>query len=108
MKTDFAFYSGLYGGTLIPEKDFARYASFAASYIRSMTIAAIPDDPDYKMAICHVAEIFYRSDSRGNISSENNDGYSVVYDKASDPYRVAGEVAAVYLSGKGVLYRGIG
>ncbi len=108
MFADFSFYKNLYGGTLIPEPVFMRYSAFASNFVSGMISTSFEIDTDIKMAVCHVAEIFFRHDSRSGIASENNDGYSISYDKASQPSKLAAEVVAVYLGGKGLMYRGIG
>ncbi len=108
MFTDFSFYQNFYGGSLIPENQFVRYCEFASRFISNMTSSRFEIDSDVKMAVCHVAEIFYRDNMRMGISSENNDGYSISYDKSVSAESLAAEIASVYLGSKGILYCGIG
>ena len=108
MLTDFSFYRNFYGGTLIPENEFVRYCEFASRFISNMITSRFEISSDIKMAVCHVAEIFYRDNVRMGISSENNDGYSVSYDKSVSAEKLATEIASVYLGSSGLLYCGIG
>ncbi len=108
MYVDYTFYTDIYGGSLIGKERFPLFSDMALKFIGSMVLSPFTLDTDVKMAVCHLADIFFRDSKRRGISSENNDGYSVNYDKNSSPYKMAAEIASVYLKGKGLLYCGIG
>ena len=108
MLANYSFYKNIYGGSLISEKEFIRYGSFASAFVKNMICCGSRSDTDISLAVCHVAEIFFRHDTRLGVASENNDGYSISYDKNTSAEKLATEVAKVYLAGKGLLYCGIG
>ncbi len=108
LPVDYDFYRDAFGGDEIEQKQFNRYAHMAVHFIKSITVNSpdLSDDYDYKTAVCHVAEILMKSDKSSGISREDNDGYSVSYEK--NEYRqLAAEIVSVYLADKGVLYCGM-
>lgn len=59
-----------------------------------------------KNAVCAVCEVLYVQDSRDGISSETNDGYSIVYKSNAQAQRQKlYEAAALHLAPE-LLYRG--
>ncbi len=108
LPVDYDFYRDAFGGDEIEQKQFNRYVRMAVHFIKSITVNSpdLSDDYDYKTAVCHVAEILMKSDKNSGISREDNDGYSVSYEK--NEYRqLAAEIVSVYLADKGVLYCGM-
>ena len=93
MLADYSFYKNIYGGALIPEREFIRYGSFASAFVKNMICGSFEKDTDISLAVCHVAEIFFRHDTRLGIVSENNDGYSISYDKSVSAEKLAAEIA---------------
>lgn len=125
---DFAYYTGTYYGTSIPEEKFPYYARQASMQINALTFgrtAAVAASllPDaVKDATCRAAELYAEYEARkssaaeatrnGLVKSETNDGYSVSYadydasaDKASTEETIEEELV-VYLAHTGLMYRG--
>ncbi len=94
---------------VIPERLFLAYLTKAVCFLESATMGRIDSVPEErgKRCACELAELFYKHFLRQGITREDNDGYSVTYDGASAE-KEAGRIAALYLSGTGLLYRGIG
>lgn len=108
---DFTFYQETYQGTM-NEADFNRLAPRASAYLDAITYgkldAAWQTEERVKCACCAIAEEYAVTEQGGEITSTNNDGYA-------ESYAVSGrtaeqryyQVAALYLGGTGLLYRGI-
>ncbi len=124
---DYNFYTQFFYGDVIPKGDFKGAATKAGWYIRQITFGRVSDDfemayPEYaehiRMAACAVAEVFYQEGQRTKrhdgreISSEENDGYSVTYADESGGGDLAGkkafQKASQYLAHTGLLSRRIG
>lgn len=97
-----------YAGAKIP-KDVAQvYMDRAFLYLKRITlnrIEPLSDERDIMIAVSAVAEVFYAHTERGNITSENNDGFSVSY-RDTDMHTEAYKTALQYLP-PGMLYRGM-
>lgn len=115
MYADFAYYSENYFGKLIPQAEFNRSALLASAYLDQLTLGRITEVTDtVKNACCACAEIFYSdysaSETSGNIESEKIGDYSITY-KSSESSDVRSakliSTAKMFLSGTGLLYRGI-
>ena len=125
---DFAYYTGTYYGTSIPEEKFPYYARQASMLINALTFgrtAAVAASllPDaVKDATCRAAELYAEYEARksnaaaatrnGLVKSETNDGYSVSYadydasaEKAEAEDAIGRELA-IYLASTGLMYRG--
>lgn len=111
MYTDLEFYLLKYlTGTppVIDNQSFAFYERKAAILLNRFTFSRITDiTDDIKLCVCEMAEYLYLNKDNEGIVSENNDGYSVTYDKDSSQYDRLYKIAEKYLSGTGLLYRGI-
>lgn len=109
MTVDFIFYSESRGGNCkIPAELFPLWERYAERYLSHITggkSCKNADDERVKMCICEIAEHLYNQSMREGIASENNDGYSVSYEKG-DIKRQITEIASVWLSGTDILYRG--
>ncbi len=95
---------------VIPERLFSAFLTKAECFLEDATmgrLTRVADTEKAKHCACEIAERFYKSALRQGISHENNDGYSVSYSGASAE-KDAGRIAQAYLSGTGLLYRGIG
>ena len=107
---DYAFYTGEFYGTKIPEASFPYWANKA-----SLPSAAFD-------ACCAIAEIMYDCDQReaallaatgnGTVKSESNDGYSISYadisrsDIKADADKDIRCQVVEYLGHTGLLFRG--
>lgn len=92
----------------IPYDKVTRYRDLALLYLKRITqnrITGHEDDEDIIICIRTVAEALYDNLERGNILSENNDGYSVTF-RDSDTYSVAYKTARELLPPE-MLYRGM-
>lgn len=89
MYVDYAYYKGIFCGKMT-ENEFIEHEMSAEAYIRSITYINgdifAGDSEDVKKAVCAVADIYQKESQkqehnhgRGQIKSENNDGYSVSY-----------------------------
>ena len=93
---DYAFYSGTYSGSLIPEDQFGFYAARASEYIDQQTYNRISSEVPEELAsrvsacCCELAENIYRfsavsssggtsSGAGADISSEKVGQYSITY-----------------------------
>ncbi len=105
---DNTFYTEEYGGAM-SAADFKHYGAAAAAFVWQITSGRLLPEEAGRRAICAVADVMQRADSRAGISSETNDGYAVSYADASSAevnaecYRAA----ALYLGGGGLFYRGV-
>ncbi len=87
MYADYVFYTDTYLGTMIPdEKAFKRTARDAEQKLDLYTLERIDQADDrIRLAVCKMSDVLYRSEQRKKqhdgreVSSENNDGYSVSY-----------------------------
>lgn len=114
---DYGFYTDFYKGTLT-EDEFHQMESRADAYLDYLTGNRLKQNPEaitkeVKMAVCAVLEELNRQEyigKEGRISSFTNDGYtehlSYGNDNRSNPRRLK-ETAMMYLSGTGLLYRGV-
>lgn len=109
LPVNYDFYKNTFGGEEIEQKQFNRYIRMAVHFIKSLTINSpdLSDDYDYKTAVCHTAELLMKYDQTVGISREDNDGYSISYEK-NEYMKIAAEIVSVYLADKGVLYCGMG
>lgn len=112
--TDFDFYQNNYNGTLInTEKSFISLELKASAYIDMITSGkidfSISDDTQkekIQSAVCAVCDIL-AGFPEDNIISENNDGYSVTYNKDFSARKsLLYNAARTYLP-LSLLYRGI-
>ncbi len=118
---DYEFYTEVFYGNAIKEKDFKRLEARAEEQLDVMTFNRIKTmDEKYmsedlalniRKAVCAMAEVIGEGESIGlGISSESNDGYSVSFQatakhEASNWMR---DCACRYLAESGLLYRGGG
>ena len=103
MYVDFAYYSGIYGGSSLTEKTFPGAVREAESYIRYLTclngdIFIDTAQADVvKNAVCAAAEAYHAAEmdqkQGGNLKSESKDGLSTTFVVA----RKDGETADQYV-----------
>lgn len=113
---DFTFYTTEFLLGRIPniaEVDFPFFSRNASLQMDAFTLgntknATVVTD-EMKMCCCEIAEHLFFEEKSGrdlNIKSENNDGYSVVFDTERTTKVVVEEITRKHLSGTGLLYKG--
>lgn len=114
MKVEYEYYTEIYGGTQILEKDWLRISQKAEQRLNSYTFGRLPDEWEgeswcdrAKCAVCEMTEILYADEKRSGKSSENTDGYSVSYDTEKSLGSTLYDVVRVYLGDTGLLYAGV-
>ena len=103
-----AFYGRTYGkDAKIPPESFNLWEKRAVAALNRITDKDISEnlDENAKMCICEVAEFLYENSKSDGILSENNDGYSVHFDKEGKNGRIY-DIAERWLLKSGLLYRG--
>lgn len=123
---DYEWYTAGYGGSLLTESNFPRYARWASALIDAMTYGNITSD-DYvtdvvKDATCAAAEQAYQywqanvnvdAGTGGTAKSESNDGYSITYGEVASTSSLealkteCAGLIKIYLSNTGLLFRGV-
>ncbi len=110
MTADLIFYKESFGGNCkIPAAKYPLWEKRAGIILEKITggkSIAHKDDERVKMCICEIAECIYEESKRRGIVSENNDGYSVRYENRDTKAKV-NNIAALWLSGTNLLYRGV-
>lgn len=115
---DYSFYQNVFKGKLINSEDaFDRTAIEASLFLNESTLGRINEPvviDEVKMAVCAVAEIIHKEYVQNNedqIASESVGPHSVSYVKkiktAEEYTKEKQKVVRLYLSGTGLLYRGI-
>ena len=109
---DYRFYAEEYLGNKIPGKSFPQYEKRAQAYLKMVAPLAArrPDRYEVKMAVCAVADVLYTDEQSGSeygITSATNDGISVTYAAAKSTLQRSYDALALYLTGTGLLYRGV-
>lgn len=116
---DYAFYKSVYCGDM-KEEEFDKYIVKASAYVRRITFGradACTGSDEIKFSACAVCDVYAEDGKRRaghegrNISSENNDGYSVSFAQEQREgetseellYRKAYKAAEIFLAGKGLL-----
>lgn len=102
------FYGRTYSGNAkIPLESFYLWEKRAAMELNRITKEDVLVSPseNAKMCICEVAEFLYENAKSDGILSENNDGYSVRFDKGERDTKIC-DIADRWLSKSGLLYRG--
>lgn len=102
------FYGRTYGkDAKIPLESFRLWEKRAAMELNRIISGDILQSPDEnaKMCLCEVAEFLYENAKSDGIISENNDGYSVRFEKGEKDGKIY-EIARKWLFGSGLLYRG--
>lgn len=122
---DYEFYIVKYNGKAIAEENFAVASLHASQFIRYVTMKRSDDyqGDELKYATCAAAEAYNSAfrlsaddPSRGDIKSENTDGYSVSYVAQSNDgethealfKRKAYDAVKYWLAGTGLLDRRCG
>lgn len=107
----YSFYVASFHGTLT-EKEFDRCGVYARAFLDEMTSGRVNDTlPEETLlkaryAFCALCD-GYAAEADSNIASESNDGISVTYHaRNGTAEQRLRNVAAPFLSGTGLLYRG--
>lgn len=102
------FYGRTYGkDAKIPPESFylwEKRAVAALNRIINEDISKYSGD-NVRMCICETAEFLYENSKSEGILSENNDGYSVRFEKGKKDSGIY-DIAKKWLSGSGLLFRG--
>jgi len=109
MLTDLVFYIENYGGERkIPASLFPLWEKRAAAELLRITGGKIKGRKTecVRFCVCEVAEFLYENKKTSNISSENNDGYSVTYQERDIKKEIL-KIAETYLGETDLLYRGV-
>ena len=107
MIADFFFYNDSFGGnSLIPADDFTLWEKRAQKELLFLTNGKMSNSQEVKLCICEIAELLFKNNIQDGILSENNDGYSVSYEKRNIKNKIL-HTAKCYLTGTGLLYRGV-
>lgn len=105
---DYRFYTGEYAGSLIPEGAFREYIQRAGDWLQWLEgcCTVVPYGPlSRKMALCALAETYYRHRRRQFCRQTQVGSVSVQYEKDTVPLqRQLLESARGYLE----VYRGVG
>lgn len=108
---DETFYAAVYCNMedeVIPKEEFPFWARKAAYELDRITCGNIREPTEaIKLCVCEIAELLYSDDKTGDITSENNDGYAVTYAKPKSQAARILDIAKTYLTGTGLLYRGV-
>ena len=106
MNITYEFYTEEYQGTAISDsEEFLSIALKAEYYIKEITFGNIEEfEYEVNLAVCAVCDVL--KNDAGNIISENNDGYSVTYNKDRSLMSDVYAAASLYLPDE-LLYRGI-
>ena len=128
---DFTYYTDAingFGGTTIPESNFAKYERKARAFINNVTFNRLQDDntlidDTVKECLCEIMECNYKLDQEEAetggklISSETIDQHSVTYavsdieknevDKSRVNFTKFYNIARQYLGNTTLLYRGV-
>ena len=108
---DFAFYEGVYLGSMIPEKAFygmAQRARDMLTHFQKIYQVTVPGEDSFNMAVCAMAETFYEaSRRRDGMTAATVGQVSVRYESgdtsAKTLLRQLYEKASIYLD----IYRGV-
>lgn len=107
MSLDLFFYNEFFGGNgVIPAEEFPLWKSRAEKELLVICGGKLDDSENVKLCICEIAELLYKNSLADGVVSENNDGYSVSYEKRDVRNKIL-HTAKCYLSGTGLLYRGV-
>lgn len=112
---DYSFYTNRFGGRLSAE-DFMRLLPYASAYLSHLSCGrtdgelsdALTERAHY--ALCALVDAYSLNEQGGGVAAETNDGISVTYVSShcakSEGQRLY-EAAALFLSGTGLLFRGV-
>lgn len=131
MYADYAYYTGTFGGTLVPATDWDRAAGFASDWMDAATFgrltAGVPSEweTQVRRCCCEMAEQVHshvfagQSTDDGKVSSETIGSYSVSYRSSAETISallhggtdgledVLYSIVRRYLGRTGLLYRGV-
>ena len=110
MYADYAYYSTVYGGTVIPAAEYTKYANRATAYMDKVTFGRITTPTlEVKTCSCEVAEFYYNNGTEGTTkTAESVGGYSASYTSKLASYadRLRG-ICLLWLPSE-MMYRGAG
>ena len=117
MKVDYCFYVETFGGSQVQESAWLPLELKAEKRLEHFTFGRTIGDwsekdweQNAKYAICEMVEAMQKKENRGNILSENNDGYSVSYQAELSENEFETrlyQIANIHLASSGLLYMGV-
>ena len=117
MRVDYNFYVESFGGSQVQESTWLSLELKAEKRLEHFSFGRTACDwsekdweQNAKYAICEMTEAMQKREARGNISSENNDGYSVSYQTEQTEEAFESrlyQIASTYLMSGGLLYMGV-
>ena len=108
MYADYTYYTGTYGGKLVPEPDWARVEQGAEAYLRGVTGGrAGPQEDLILRAACAVAEELWRQEQGGALKSQTVGSWKKTYADGENvtPAGRLYAAAALWLGSTGLLCR---
>ena len=111
MYADYTFYTGQFGGSVIPQVAFNRWSNKASKFLDQVTFNRITTvNEDIQMACCEIAEIYYKADQTDGkeVSSESVGSHAISYVETGKSLEAkCYDAAKLYLANTGLLYRGV-
>ena len=107
MAADYSFYTQQYKGNALTETEFNRLLPRSLAYIKMITSGSADDSDAVKMATCAVVEETKKQE-QPELASQTVDNWTKTFrapDKSGT--RRLYDAARLYLSGTGLLYRGV-
>ena len=106
MEVAYEYYQDNYGGSQIPENRWKSLETKMRARLNRYTFDRLSEKkwPEQaKTALCEMCECAYQYEKQDGKTSENNDGYSVTYDRSKSRDETLHAIANVYLSNTGLM-----
>lgn len=106
MEVTYEYYLDSYGGSQIPESRWKTLETKMRARLNRYTFDQMSENnwPEQaKTALCEMCECAYLYEKQDGKTSENNDGYSVTYDRSKSQDATLYVIAEVYLSNTGLM-----
>lgn len=106
MKVTYEYYQDNYGGSQIPRDRWKPLEVKMRARLNRYTFDRMGEKnwPEQaKTALCEMCECAHRYEKQDGKTSENNDGFSVTYDRSKSQDEMLHAIAEVYLSNTGLM-----
>lgn len=106
MEVTYEYYQESYGGSLITENRWKLLETKMRARLNRYTFNRLQKNQwltQAKTALCEMCECAYRYEKQDGKTSENNDGFSVTYDRSKSQDEMLHAIAEVYLSNTGLM-----